>query len=146
MPSVKQEPIYLPDVENNPQPSHYADMIQKMRNSGGEYWQIWHLFAYRPETTMHLARFSQGIMREPVPVSPGLRELIAAYTSKLNECEFCMKSHAAVSSELLGDDLEGGVLRDLESLGLEEKEKPCCDLPAKRPGTSHPLLLPISNS
>jgi alkylhydroperoxidase family enzyme len=121
-------------------------MIPKMQNNGGEYWQIWHLFAFRPETTMHLARFSQGIMREPVPVSPGLRELIAAYTSKLNECEFCMKSHAAVSSELLGDDLEGGVLRDLESLGLEEKEKPCCDLPAKRPGTSHPLLLPISNS
>ena len=123
MPSVKQEPIYLPDVENHPQPSHYADMIQKMQNSGGEYWQIWHLFAFRPETTMHLARFTQGIMREPAPVSPGLRELIAAYTSKLNECEFCMKSHAAVSSELLGDDLEGGVLRDLESLGLEEKEK-----------------------
>ena len=43
MQSVKQEPIYLPDVENNPQPSHYADMIQKMQNSGGEYWQIWHL-------------------------------------------------------------------------------------------------------
>jgi len=98
-------------------------MIQKMQNNGGEYWQIWYLFAFRLETTMHLARFTQGIMREPVPVSPGLRELIAAYTPKLNECEFCMKSHAAVSSELLGDDLVGGVLRDLESLGLEEKEK-----------------------
>jgi hypothetical protein len=85
MQSVKQEPIYLPDVENNPQPSHYADMIRKMQNSGGEYWQIWHLFAFRPETTMHLARFTQGIMREPAPVSSGLRELIAAYTSKLNE-------------------------------------------------------------
>jgi uncharacterized peroxidase-related enzyme len=123
MQSVKQEPIYLPDVENNPQPSHYADMIRKMQNSRGEYWQIWHLFAFRPETTMHLARFTQGIMREPAPVSSGLRELIAAYTSKLNECEFCMKSHAAVSSELLGDDLVRGVLRDLESSALEEKEK-----------------------
>jgi alkylhydroperoxidase family enzyme len=107
MQSVKQEPIYFPGVEHNPQPSHYADMIQRMQNSGGEYWQIWHLFAFRPETTMHLARFTQGVMREPAPVSPGLRELIAAYTSKLNECEFCMKSHAAVSSELLGDDLSG---------------------------------------
>jgi alkylhydroperoxidase family enzyme len=34
-----------------------------------------------------------------------------------------MKSHAAVSSELLGDDLVRGVLRDLESSALEEKEK-----------------------
>jgi alkylhydroperoxidase family enzyme len=115
MQSVKQEPIHLPDVEKSPQPGHYADMIQKMQNSGGEYWQIWHLFAFRPETTMHLTRFTQGIMREPAPVSPGLRELIAAYTSKLNECEFCMKSHAAVSSELLGDDLVWDVLCNLKS-------------------------------
>jgi hypothetical protein len=35
MPSVKQEPIYLPDVESNPQPGSYRDMIQKMQNSGG---------------------------------------------------------------------------------------------------------------
>jgi uncharacterized peroxidase-related enzyme len=123
MQSIKQEPIYLPDVENNPQPCSYKDLIQRMQNSGGEYWQIWHLFAFRPETTMHLARFTQGIMREPAPVSSGLRELIAAYTSSLNECEFCMKSHAAVSSELLGDDLVRNVLRDLESSSLEEKEK-----------------------
>ena len=70
MQSVKQEPIYLPEVENNPQPSHYADMIRKMQNSGGEYWQIWHLFAFRLETTMHLARFTQHLQRgnRPMPL------------------------------------------------------------------------------
>jgi uncharacterized peroxidase-related enzyme len=98
-------------------------MIQKMQNNGGEYWQIWHLFAFRPETTMHLARFTQGIICKPAPVSSGLRELIAAYTSKLNEYEFRMKSHSAVSSELLGDDLVRGVLCDLESSSLAENEK-----------------------
>ncbi len=123
MQSAKLEPIYLPDVENSPQPSPYKDMLQNVQNSGREYWQIWHLFAFRPETTAHLARFTQGIMREPAPISSGLRELIAAYTSKLNECEFCMKSHAAVSAELLGDDLVRGVLHDLETAPLEEKEK-----------------------
>src|ERR1700682_4521181 len=123
MQSLKQDPIYLPDVENNPQPGPYKDLIQRMQDSGGEYWQIWHLFAFRPETTTYLARFTQGVMREPAPISSGLRELIAAYTSKLNECEFCMKSHAAVSSELLGDDLVGSVLRDFETSPLEEGEK-----------------------
>jgi uncharacterized peroxidase-related enzyme len=123
MQSLKQDPIYLPDVENNPQPGPYKDLIQRMQDSGGEYWQIWHLFAFRPETTTYLARFTQGGMREPAPISSGLRELIAAYTSKLNECEFCMKSHAAVSSELLGDDLVGSVLRDFETSPLEEGEK-----------------------
>lgn len=84
MQSVKQEPIYLPDVESNPQPGAYKDMIQRKQNSGGQYWQIWHLFAYRSETTIHLARFTQGIMRQTAPISAGLRELIAAYTSKIN--------------------------------------------------------------
>jgi uncharacterized peroxidase-related enzyme len=79
--------------------------------------------AFRPETTMHLVRFTQGIMREPAPVSSGLRELIASYTSYLNECEFCMKSHAAVSSERLGDDLVRNVLCDFESSSWEEREK-----------------------
>src|ERR1700722_10450317 len=123
MQSLNLEPIYLSEVENNPQPSPYKDMIQNLQDSGREYWQIWHLFAFRPETTIHLARFTQGIMREAAPIGPGLRELIATYTSFLNDCEFCMKSHAAVSSELLGEDLVRGVLQNLETSALEEKEK-----------------------
>ena len=31
MQSVKQEPIYLPDVENNTQPSHYLNPIRTSR-------------------------------------------------------------------------------------------------------------------
>jgi hypothetical protein len=38
MQSIKQEPLYLPDVENNPQPCSDKDLIQRMQNSGGEYW------------------------------------------------------------------------------------------------------------
>jgi hypothetical protein len=53
-----------------------------------EYPQIWHLFAYLPSATTHLARFTQEILRGPAPLSPGLRELIAAYTSKRNDCPF----------------------------------------------------------
>ena len=30
---------------------------------------------------------TQAVMRGPSPLSPGLRELIAAYTSKQNDCE-----------------------------------------------------------
>ena len=123
MQSVKLEPTYLPDVENSGQPSPYRDMLQNLQNSGREYWQIWHLFAFRPETTVHLARITHGIMRDSAPISSGLRELIAAYTSKLNECEFCMKSHTAVSGGLLGDDLVQSVLGDLETSPLQEKEK-----------------------
>jgi len=116
--------MFLPGVEQNPQPSPYADLINDAQKSGGEYWKIWHLFAFRPEMTQHLARFSHAVMHEPAPIEPKLRELIAAYTSRLNDCEFCMKSHRAIASELYGDEVfVRGVLNDLESSGLAEKEK-----------------------
>ena len=82
------EPMFLPDVEQNPEPGRYRDMIQRMQAGGGEYPQIWHLFAFRPQATEHLARFTQEVMRGEAPLSPGMRELIAAYTSQINACPF----------------------------------------------------------
>ncbi len=82
------EPMFLPDVEGNPQPGPYYDALRAMQQAGREYPQIWHLFAFLPQATEHLARFTQEIMRGPAPLSPGLRELIAAYTSQRNECPF----------------------------------------------------------
>ncbi|MEO8075042.1 MAG: peroxidase [Acidobacteriota bacterium] len=82
------DPMFLPDVEQNPQPSAYRDLIQTMQRQGTEYPQIWHLFAYLPAATEHLARFTQEILRGPSPLTPGLRELIAAYTSQRNDCPF----------------------------------------------------------
>jgi alkylhydroperoxidase family enzyme len=83
------KPMYLPGVENNPDATGaYADLIQLMRSSGQPLSQIWHLFAFRPEATQHLERFTQAIMRGPGPISPGMRELIAAYTSVRNHCPF----------------------------------------------------------
>ncbi len=86
--SKKLEPMFLPGVENNPQPGPWADAIQMMKAAGAEYPQIWHLFAFRPQATAHLAHSTQEIMREPGPLTPGLRELIAAYTSARNHCPF----------------------------------------------------------
>src|SRR5271169_3097219 len=124
MKAIEQTPTYLPEVEANPQPSPYADLIRIAKDSGREPWQIWHLFAFRPEVTSHLASFTEGVMRAPAPISPGLRELIAAYTSYTNECQFCWRSHAAVAAELLGsEELVSRVLDDLESAPLMETEK-----------------------
>jgi len=122
--AIEQTPIYLPDVEAKPQPGPYADLIRVAKDSGREHWQIWHLFAFRPEVTSHLASFTEGVMRSPAPISGGLRELIAAYTSWTNECEFCWRSHAAVAAEMLGsEELVRSVLNDVESSPLPEAEK-----------------------
>ncbi len=84
----KMKPMFLPGVEQGPQPGPFRDLLETMQAASDEYPQIWHMFAYRPAATEHLARFTQEIMRGPAPVSPGLRELIAAYTSYRNDCPF----------------------------------------------------------
>ena len=85
---ASMKPMFLPGVESNPKPSPFATAIDTMRANGTEYPQIWHMFAFHPRATDHLARFTQEIMREPAPLSPGIRELIAAYTSYRNDCPF----------------------------------------------------------
>jgi alkylhydroperoxidase family enzyme len=82
------KPMFLPEVEANTRSSPYAGLIRGMQESGAEYPQIWHMFAFLPKATEHLARFTQEIMRGPAPLSPGIRELIAAYTSRRNDCPF----------------------------------------------------------
>ncbi len=88
MTEPKMDPMFLPDVENHAQPSPYLDSVRMMQAAGKEYPQIWHMFAFKPEATNHLARFTQEMMREPGPLSPGTRELIAAFTSARNHCPF----------------------------------------------------------
>lgn len=85
---MKMTPMFLPGVEENPEPGPYADVIRTMKASGAEYAQIWHMFAFKPGATNYLARFTQEIMREAGPLAPGIRELIAAFTSARNHCPF----------------------------------------------------------
>lgn len=83
------DPMFLPDVEHKPQgDSPWAQMIAQAQAAGREYPQIWHLFAFKPHVTQHLAQFTQEILRGDAPLSPGFRELIAARTSGRNGCPF----------------------------------------------------------
>jgi uncharacterized peroxidase-related enzyme len=116
--------MFLLDVENNPQPSPYFDLIASAKASGSEYWRIWNLLAFRPRIADHLARLSHEVMHEDAPISTALRELIATYTSSLNGCDFCMKAHAAVAAHLYRDEaLVWSVVHNLEGASLPEKDK-----------------------
>jgi alkylhydroperoxidase family enzyme len=81
--------MFLPGVAHHPQPnSPYTPLIEQALATGREYPKIWHLFAFKPHATQHLAEFTQEILRGDAPLSPGFRELIAARTSGRNECPF----------------------------------------------------------
>lgn len=81
-------PMYLHEVEHGGSAGAYAARIASMRAAGAPIPQIMHLFAFKPDRTDFLAKFTQGVMRGPSPLSPGQRELIAAFTSRRNDCPF----------------------------------------------------------
>ncbi len=81
-------PMFLPEIEGKRPAGAYGRVIEELRAAGRPVPQIMHLFAYKPDRTDFLSRFTQGVMRGPSPLSPGLRELIAAFTSRRNDCAF----------------------------------------------------------
>lgn len=64
------------------------------------------LVLFRPETGRPLYDLVQVLLRGESTLSPGERELIAAYTSHRNECMFCRNSHAAAAKCLYDDERE----------------------------------------
>jgi len=74
------------------------------------------LAAY-PRTAQHLSGLAQELLRGESTLTPGERELIAAYVSAENDCFFCESSHSAAARHLLGEN--GDVVEQVK-LGLEE--------------------------
>jgi alkylhydroperoxidase family enzyme len=81
-------PMFLGSVEAHPPRGDYAATIDALTKAGQPVPQIMRLFAYKPERTRFLAQYTHEVMRGASPLSPGIRELIAAYTSRLNHCPF----------------------------------------------------------
>ncbi len=82
------DPMFLPDVESAEPRGAHAAIIRQLEASGAAVPQIMRLFAFKPDRTGYLALFTQEVMRGPSPLSPGERELIAAFTSRRNRCPF----------------------------------------------------------
>ena len=61
------------------------------------------LFIYNPDTSPALNNLAQVLLRGPSPLKEYERELIAAYVSYRNNCNFCFHSHAAAVDALFGD-------------------------------------------
>ena len=80
--------MFLHQVEQGRGGGPYAAAIEHLQAAQLPVPQIMHLFAYKPDRTDFLSRFTQAVMRGPSPLSPGLRELIAAFTSRRNDCVF----------------------------------------------------------
>ncbi|MGY0236650.1 carboxymuconolactone decarboxylase family protein [Longispora urticae] len=78
---------------------------------------------FRPETARPLNDLAEALLRGPHSMTPGERELIAAYVSGLNECRFCCASHSAFAAVQLpeGMPLVDQVRADLDSAKVTGK-------------------------
>ncbi|MEU8329043.1 carboxymuconolactone decarboxylase family protein [Micromonospora sp. NPDC048839] len=78
---------------------------------------------YRPETAKPLNELAEVLLRAPHSLPPGERELIAAYVSGRNECNFCCSSHSAFAAAQLdeGMTLVDQVRADLDSAPISAK-------------------------
>jgi uncharacterized peroxidase-related enzyme len=77
---------------------------------------------YRPDFYGALSKqFTHEAMRGPSRWSVGDRELMAAFVSGVNDCEFCIGAHTATAAGAYQDDAKvAAVLSDLQTAPIEE--------------------------
>src|SRR5262249_31684752 len=79
-----------------------------------------------PQAGKALLELHEAIMRLPSALTPGQRELIAAYVSGLNKCQYCHGVHAHTANayeQIRGQDVDK-MFDDLETAGFDDKIKP----------------------
>lgn len=93
------------------------------------------LFMYSPATAKPLNDLVQTLLHDPATstLTPGERELIATYTSSLNECKYCANTHGAIAKYQLNGDGEvvKGVIKDPTTADISPKLRALMNIAAK---------------
>ena len=93
---------------------------------------VWDVFRADLRIYTPFIAFTEALMRGPSSLSVPERELIAAYVSRLNSCEFCYGGHSAAAAELGVDpDLFDELFDDLETAPVDDAVKPILRLVRK---------------
>ena len=98
----------MPLIRNLPDGATFLDMVNT--------------FA---EPMRHIIEFEQALLRGPSPLSAAERELIGAYTSGVNDCDYCFRSHQATAANFgIEESLLDAMVDDLDSAPVDNKLKP----------------------
>jgi uncharacterized peroxidase-related enzyme len=97
------------------------------------------LLQYRPETGRPLSELAEVLLRGPSTLTRGERELIGAYVSTLNECQYCSSSHAASAAAQLpgGMGLVDQVRADPAAAPVSDKLKALLTIAASVQRSGH---------
>jgi len=87
----------------------------------------------KPSTGKAICRFINQVLRKGSGLTPAEKELIAAYTSYLNQCEYCSSMHAEITSALSNDDgnLVSCVIQNVTTAPVSEKMRALLQIAAK---------------
>ena len=85
--------------------------------------EIVKLMTYRPDFFgAHMKAITHEAMRGHSAWSVGDRELMAAFVSKANACEYCLKAHTAVSVRACQDEAKvDATISDVETAPIDER-------------------------
>ena len=91
------------------------------------------LTAYKPSLGGRIQALVQELLRGPSPLSPGERELIAAFVSTRNDCYFCAHLHTGIAAYLLDSDRDSvcAVIAEVETAPVSDKLKALLAIAAK---------------
>ena len=83
------------------------------------------VFKHFPRLAKPLLTYHEQLLRGPSPLTPGEREIIAAYVSGLNACSYCHGVHSTTAEELgIPKGLLAELLADLATAKIDPKMKP----------------------
>lgn len=81
------------------------------------------LYKLQPVTCKPLCELAEVAMRGPSPFTQGQRELIAAYISGLNGCNYCHTTHAGAAAFGVEPGLFNLLLTDIDLAPVEDRMK-----------------------
>jgi uncharacterized peroxidase-related enzyme len=80
-----------------------------------------HTLAREPAIGIPFSQLNEAVMRGDAPFTAGERELIAAYVSALNGCDYCQCEHAALAAAFgLPAGLLAQLLQDVDTAEVSE--------------------------
>ena len=102
-----------------------------MSNFLNKYKSVYDVFLDNWSYQSHYVLYLEALMRQQTLLPNYIKEMIFAYISGLNGCQYCKNIHAEISKKLLRDANDEQPLLDIENAGIEEKYKPILKLAHK---------------
>ncbi len=106
-----------------------------------EKTDLWDVIRVREDLWGFILAASEGIMQGPSPLSVAERELLGAYVSGLNACDYCHDAHAAKARALgFSEAATAHLLDDPATAPIDERLKPVFAFARKLTLTPHTVV------